>query len=106
MAVVLEILTWVFLATGALFCVIGGVGLFRMPEFYSRTHAASLGDTLGAGLILVGLMFAAPSLLVVVKLGFVLAFLWFTSPIATHALVKAAYARGLTVDDPGEARAD
>ncbi len=103
---VLDALTWVFVITGALFCMISAYGLIKMPDFYTRTHAASLGDTMGAGLILVGLMFAAPSMLVVVKLAFTLAFLWFTGPIATHALVKAGYARGLAVEDPGAAHAD
>lgn len=99
-ALIADVLSWFFLLSGASFCVIGGIGLIRMPDFYSRTHAASLGDTLGAGLIVVGLALQAPSILVVTKLLFTLAFLWVTGPIATHALVKAAYARGIAVNDP------
>jgi multicomponent Na+:H+ antiporter subunit G len=92
-------LCWFLLLSGATFCVIGGVGLLRMPDFYARTHAGSVADTLGAGLILLGLAIYAGPTLVTVKLFFILAFLWITGPIATHALVKAAYARGLSVSD-------
>lgn len=105
-AMVLDGVSWVLLLSGATVCVIGGIGLWRMPDFYARTHAASLGDTMGAGLILLGLALQAPSLLIAIKLGFILAFLWFTGPIATHALVKAAYAHGLAVTEPEHSHAD
>lgn len=97
---ILDGISWFLLLSGATFCVISGIGMIRMPGFYSRTHAASLGDTLGAGMILLGLAFQAPGLLIVVKLAFIGVFLWFTGPIATHALVKGAYARGIAVRAP------
>jgi hypothetical protein len=46
-------------AGGGFFCVVGGIGLLRMPDFYTRMHAASVTETLGAGLILLGLMLQA-----------------------------------------------
>lgn len=101
LSLTIDALSALLLLSGGVFCIIGAIGLLRMPELYARTHAASLGDTLGAGLILLGLALQAPSLLVAIKLGFVLAFLWITSPIATHALLKAAYARGIAVEDRG-----
>ena len=85
----------VLLVTGAAFCVIGGVGVLRMPDFYTRTHAASLPDTMGAGLILVGLMLQAGATLVTVKLVLILVFLIFTSPTASHALAHAALLDGI-----------
>ena len=57
MSFALDVLSWICLMSGALFCVLGGVGLLRMPDFWTRAHAASVTDTMGAGLILVGLMF-------------------------------------------------
>ena len=90
--------SYILLTAGAAFCVLSGIGMLRMPDFYSRCHAAGLGDTLGALLIVVGLILQSPSLLVVAKLLFVLAFMWITGPVATHALVKAAYARRVRVD--------
>lgn len=90
--------SYILLTTGAAFCVLSGIGMLRMPDFYSRCHAAGLGDTMGALLITLGLILQSPSLLIVAKLLFILAFLWVTGPVATHALVKAAYAKGIRVD--------
>jgi multicomponent Na+:H+ antiporter subunit G len=66
-----------------------------MPDFYTRMHAASLIDTLGAGLILAGLMMQAGLTLVTVKLLMVGLLLFFASPTATHAIARAAMGRGL-----------
>lgn len=90
-----EFAVWVLLVSGSVFCVIGGIGVLRMPDFYTRTHAASITDTLGASLILVGLAIHAGLGLVTVKLVIVLVLLYVTSPTATHALVKAAFSGGL-----------
>jgi multicomponent Na+:H+ antiporter subunit G len=95
MSAVVDLASWIFLAAGGLFCVVGAVGLLRMPDFYSRMHAASVIDTLGAGLILLGLMLQAPGWLVAAKLVAIALLLLFTSPTATHALAKAAFARGM-----------
>lgn len=99
----LDTLSWLFILGGSIFCMIGGIGILRMPDFYTRGHAAGLTDTLGAGLILIGLMFQAGLTLVVVKLAMVFFFLYVTSPTATHALFKSAYAGGVRWDVPAEA---
>lgn len=78
------------LLCGAFFVIVGGVGLLRMPDFYTRMHAAGVTDTLGAGLILLGLMLQGGWTLVTAKLLLILIFLWLTSPTASHALVRAA----------------
>jgi len=95
MGIMLDGVSWLLLVTGSVFCVIGGIGLLRMPDFYTRCHAASLTDTLGATLILLGLALQSGLGLVTVKLLFVLFFVYLTSPTATHALVKAAYSHGV-----------
>ena len=104
---VLCYLSWGSLVLGALFCIIGGIGILRFPDFYTRTHAASITDTLGAGLVLLGLMFQAVAMMlpgeqyvagswiVLVKLIMVAVFILLTAPTSGHALVKAAYAHGL-----------
>ena len=98
-----EIAIWSCLVSGSIFCVIGGVGVIRMPDFYTRSHAASITDTLGATLILLGLGIHAGLSLISVKLVFVLFLLYVTSPTATHALVKAAYSKGLHAPDVKDA---
>ena len=91
----LDILSWILLTSGGFFCVVGGLGLVRLPDFYTRTHAGGLTDTLGAGLILLGLMLQAGTLMVVGKLLFVVVFLFFTSPTSVHSLARAAFTHGL-----------
>ena len=90
-----NVVSWVCLIAGSVFCVIGGIGLLRLPDFFSRTHGAGITDTLGAALVLVGLMFQAGLTLVTVKLVMILVILWLTSPTSTHAIAKAAILSGL-----------
>jgi len=102
MTVVASWLGWFFLALGSVFCVVGALGLVRMPDFYTRMHAASVTDTLGAGFMLLGMIFVAGVSLVTVKLVIIGFLIFFTSPTATHALARAALHRGL---EPKLARA-
>ena len=86
----IDLLSGLALLGGVFFVIVGGVGLVRMPDFYTRMHAAGITDTLGAGLILLGLMFQGGWTLVTAKLLLILIFLWLTSPTASHALFRAA----------------
>lgn len=95
MSVVIDVLSWICLVAGGGFCVIGAVGLLRMPDFYTRLHAASVTETLGAGFILLGLMLQAGLTLVSAKLAIVGLLIFFASPTATHAIARAALVRGL-----------
>ena len=95
MSTLVDIASWACLLAGGSFCIIGSIGLNRMPDFFPRMHAASVTDTLGAGLLLLGLILQAGWTLVMVKLVFIGLMIFFASPTATHALAKAALARGL-----------
>ncbi|GMU49851.1 MAG: hypothetical protein AMXMBFR31_20770 [Candidatus Desulfobacillus denitrificans] len=95
MSAAIDALSWACLLAGGFFCLVGAIGLLRMPDFYTRMHAASVTDTLGAGLILLGLMLQAGPTLVAVKLAMVGLLLFFAAPVAAHALTKAAMTRGL-----------
>ena len=95
MEIILNLVSWAFLLTGSFFCLTGGVGLLRFPEFFSRIHAASLTDTLGASLILIGLMFQAGWGLVLPKLILILLFSLLAGTTASHAMAKAALKSGL-----------
>ncbi|WP_455212633.1 monovalent cation/H(+) antiporter subunit G [Kaarinaea lacus] len=92
---ILDWLSWGCLISGALLSVIGGIGMHRFPDFYSRLHAAGTTDTLCAVLILLGLALQAGISLASFKLLLIFAFLLFTSPTATHALANAALHGGL-----------
>ncbi len=103
-----DIASWFCLVAGGCFCIVGTIGLNRMPDFFTRMHAAGITDTAGAGLVLLGLMLQAGWTLVMVKLAFIGLLIFFTSPAATHALAKAALARGvkplLHEEDPASKR--
>ena len=83
------------LGAGAFFSIVGGIGLVRMPDFYTRMHAASITETLGVALILLGLMLYAGFTLVAVKLAMMGLLSLVASPTATHALARAALLNGL-----------
>ncbi len=95
MTLAVDIAGWIFLILGSFFCVVGGVGILRLPDFYSRLHGAGITDTLGAGLIFIGLMIQSGFNLVTVKMIMIVFFLYLTSPTATHAIAKAARISGL-----------
>jgi multicomponent Na+:H+ antiporter subunit G len=103
MAVALDIVSWVLLLTGSGFAIVGAIGLLRFPDVYARMHAAGITDTLGAGLIVGGLMVQAGFTQVTIKLGLILIFMMFTSPTSTYALANAAFSRGLKPVLGGEA---
>ncbi|GAB4357400.1 MAG: monovalent cation/H(+) antiporter subunit G [Gammaproteobacteria bacterium] len=85
-----DALSWFLLIAGSLFVVIGSIGLLRLPDFYTRLHSAGITDTMGAGLILIGMTFQAGLTLITVKLLLAFVFLVLTSPTASHALAKSA----------------
>ena len=106
--ILLAIVVWAFLLSGSFFAIVGGIGIVRLPEFFSRLHGGGITDTLGAGLILVGLLihglggiFTEPDgelmghLLTAFKLLMILFFLTVTSPTSCHALAKSALTQGL-----------
>ncbi|MFQ5959007.1 MAG: monovalent cation/H(+) antiporter subunit G [Alphaproteobacteria bacterium] len=95
MSAVLDIASWLLLMAGCFFIVTGGVGLLRLPDFFTRLHSAGIVDTLGAALVVAGLMLQAGLGQVSVKLLLILVFLFFTSPTATHAVAHAALVGGL-----------
>lgn len=95
MNVILDIVSALLLLGGAFFVLVGAIGVFRLPDFYTRLHGAGVTDTLGAGLILLGLMLQAGFTLATVKLLMILVFLFITSPTSCHALAQAARACGL-----------
>ncbi len=90
-----EIFGGVLIAIGAFFYLVGAFGIYRMPDVFTRMHAAGISDTVGAGLLLVGMMFFAGFSLVTAKLAIILAIILFASPVATHALAQAALHAGV-----------
>ena len=95
MNILIDIASWVLLVAGSFMVVVGGIGIVRMPDFFTRIHPSGLIDTMGAALIVGGLILQAGLTQTSIKLGLIIVFLLFTSPTATHAVAHAALARGL-----------
>ena len=94
MSALLDTLSWVLLTLGGVSVLVGGIGALRMPDLYTRMHAASVTDSLGAILVLGGIMLQAGWSLATIKLIAILLFLLLTSPTSSNALASAALLAG------------
>lgn len=98
---VLSMLAIILLSVGLFFYFAGTVGILRLPDFYSRLHAAGKCDSMAAILIILGIAlynleaFSFGALLVSAKLLLIAAFVFVTSPTATHAITEAALVLGV-----------
>ena len=91
----ISVLSGCFILLGVLALLIGALGLLRLPDVYCRIHAVGMIDTAGASFIILGLAIHEGVSLVTVKLLFIGIFLFFTSPIATHAVAQVAHKSGV-----------
>jgi multicomponent Na+:H+ antiporter subunit G len=91
----LDIASWLLLAAGSFFVLVGALGLLRLPELFTRMHAASVIDTLGVGLLMFGMVLQAGLSLVTLKLLILMLLFVFTGPVVTHALARAALHEGV-----------
>jgi len=92
-----DALFWIgggLIVAGAMLSVLGAAGVLRFPDVYTRIHAASLTDTGGATLMLLGMGLLGPFGLITLKLLLVWAFIMLTSPAAANALANAAFGSG------------
>ena len=87
---VINVVSWVLLVGGCFFLLVGGIGILRLPDFYARTHAVSLIDTLGVLLPLTALALQMGWVQSTFKVVLIFLFLLITSPTTTHAIARAA----------------
>ena len=95
LALVRDLASWALLLSGCFFYVVGAVGMVRMPDLYTRMHASSVTETLGAGLMIAGMMLQAGWSQTTGKLILLGALFFMTAPVATHALAQAALHMGI-----------
>ena len=95
MSLVVDVVSAALMLAGSVFIVIGGVGLVRFPDFFTRLHATGVGETLGTWLVLLALLLQSGWSMVSVKLVMIFLLLAITGPTATHALAKSALHGGL-----------
>jgi multicomponent Na+:H+ antiporter subunit G len=92
---VLDYAAVALLAAGGFFGLVSVLGVLRLPDFYTRTHAASKSETLSAILVLSAVALAISESLPTVKVVLLLVFAFLTNPTAAHAISRAAYDEGI-----------
>ena len=90
-----SIISILFVTLGIVFMLMGSIGILRLPDFYSRTHAVSKSDTLGVFFVIIGLIVYEGFTLSSGKLFLIVLFIALSNPIGTHALARAALKKGL-----------
>jgi multicomponent Na+:H+ antiporter subunit G len=92
-ALIQDIVAIVFIVAGLFFFLVGVLGLLRMPDVFSRIHTTTKGDTLGVGLVIIGLMVLSGFTALTLKLFITLILVWLTTPTAAHLIAKSEYER-------------
>lgn len=95
LATVVEWASWAMFGLGGFVLLVGAFGMIRLPDVWSRIHAAGMIDTLGVALILGGMMLQGGLTLATLKLALIGLFIFIAGPAATHAIANAAWASGI-----------
>ena len=95
MDILVLVLSGLSIVIGVIALVIGSLGLIKLPDVYCRIHAVGMIDTAGASFIILGMIIQQGFSLVSFKLALIGVFLFFTSPIATHAVAQVAHKMGI-----------
>ncbi|HET54873.1 MAG TPA: monovalent cation/H(+) antiporter subunit G [Ignavibacteria bacterium] len=90
-----NILTIILIVAGSFFMLVGSIGVVRLPDFFTRSHATSKSDTLGIMLIILGLMVYEGFCLNSLKLLIIFVFVAIANPVGAHALARAALSFGI-----------
>lgn len=91
----MNILAALLILGGAFFLTVGSLGVIRLPDFYSRSHAMGKSDTLGLFLSLLGLAVHNGMRVDSLKILLVAVFVALANPVASHALARAAFRKRL-----------
>lgn len=89
-----DVTTLVLLLIGVFFFIVGTIGLLRFPDVFTRLHATTKSDTLGAVAILTGLGLYSGGFFTATKMLLIIVFIFWANPTAAHAIAKAAYLSG------------
>lgn len=95
MTELITIVSILLVSLGIVFMFVGSVGILRLPDFYSRTHAVSKSDTLGIIFVMLGLVVYEGATQSSLKLILIILFIALSNPVGTHALARAALKKGL-----------
>lgn len=88
---ILDIVSIILIVLGLFFNLVGVIGLLRMPDAFCRIHATTKCDTMGAGLIFIGLIVWQGLTIISLNLIIILIFIWLTNPTAAHYIAKSEF---------------
>ena len=91
----MEILSILFILLGLFFLIVAAIGIIRLPDVFTRSHAVSLTDSLGAFLLLIGIAIYEGLSMNLLKILAVLSLLYLQNPVIAHATLRAAIRAGL-----------
>ncbi|MDE0766120.1 MAG: monovalent cation/H(+) antiporter subunit G [Amylibacter sp.] len=91
----LQVIAWICIFSGGILVIIGALGSLRFPDFWSRLHAASVTDSGGVILLLLGMGIHSGFNLITFKLLLIGVFLFITGPTSSHAVANAAWVSGI-----------
>jgi len=94
MSEIATLISAALLVIGSIFAFVASVGLLRLPDLYTRMHAASKAGTMGSCLMLIALAIHAPDVGAMSRALAGVVFFLLTAPVSSHLLAKAAYAVG------------
>jgi len=94
MTFLIDYLAGILIVIGAFFTLTASIGLLRLPDLYTRMHAASKAGTLGSCVVLIALAVHAQDVAIATRALAGVAFFLLTAPISAHLLAKAAHAAG------------
>ncbi len=100
MNTVVDVLSAVLLVAGSALALIAAIGLFRMPDAYSRIHVATKPATLAVVFTVGAAVLRVPGLAPTTKLLLAVLLQFWTAPVASHMLGRAAHAAGLRPAEP------
>ena len=92
---IINLASMLSLIIGIFFIITGSFGLLRLPDVFSRIHAAGMIDTAGAAFIILGMILQSGFSIITAKLVFVGIFIFFTSPITGHVTANLARKKGV-----------
>lgn len=95
MSAVVDVVSAVLLLSGVALFLLAALGIVRLPDIFSRMHAATKASTLGLALVLLGAMLQVEQAGDAVRLALVIAFTFLTAPVGAHMLGRAAYRSGI-----------
>ena len=89
----------VILLGGSLLCFTAGLGIYRLPDLYTRQHASTIAGTLGVAMILAAVALHFHNLSTATLCLATITFLMVTTPVSSHLLAIGSYRAGIKLSD-------